>query len=236
MKLLLLFTAVYTFSLVSADESPPPVATFSIVAVDRLTGEIGVAVQSKIVSVGSIVPYARAGVGAIATQALANPKFGPLGLLLLESGASPELCIEFFKKGDPGMESRQVGIVAMDGSAATFTGKDCGDWAGGISGKDFVIQGNILAGKDVVTAMAETFEATEGVLAERMIAALEAGQQAGGDRRGRQSAAILIARKNWGYGGMNDRFRDLRVEEHETPIAELKRVYLAHRKLFPRPQ
>lgn len=221
---------------VCGEKDLPPVATFSIVAVDKNTGEIGVAVQSKIVSVGSVVPYAKAGVGAVATQAWANPRFGPLGLLLLESGANPAQCIEFFKKGDPQIESRQVGVVSASGETATFTGSDCNEWAGGKAGEGYVVQGNILAGEGVVTAMAEAFESTQGVLAERLIASLEAGQEAGGDRRGRQSAALLIVRENWGYGGGNDRFRDLRVDEHDTPIAELKRVYLAHRKLFPRPQ
>lgn len=213
----------------------PPVATFSIVAVDRETGEIGVAVQSKIVSVGSIVPYAKAGVGAVATQAFANPGFGPLGLLLLESGASPAHCIEFFGKGDPGMADRQVGLISASGVAATFTGERCGDWAGGKVGDGYAVQGNILAGEAVVNEMAAAYESSEGVLAERLLAALEAGQEAGGDKRGRQSAALLIVRTGWGYGGGNDRFRDLRVDEHETPIAELKRVYRAHRNLFPRP-
>lgn len=224
--------------LVEAESSAgdaPQVATFSIVAVDRETGEIGVAVQSKIVSVGSIVPYAKAGVGAVATQAFANPGFGPLGLLLLESGASPAHCIEFFKKGDPGMADRQIGVISASGVAETFTGERCGDWAGGKVGDGYAVQGNILAGEAVVGEMAAAFESSEGVLAERLLAALEAGQQAGGDKRGRQSAALLIVRAGWGYGGGNDRFRDLRVDEHETPIEELKRVYRAHRNLFPRP-
>ncbi len=230
------FSLFFLLLVLHAGDELPPVATFSIVAVDRLTGEIGVAVQSKIVSVGSIVPYAKAGVGAVATQAMANPRFGPLGLLLMETGATPEQCIDFFKKGDPEIARRQVGLVSADGQRATFTGEGCSEWAGGKAGDGYVVQGNILAGEAVVTAMAEAFESTGGGLAERLLAALEAGQKAGGDRRGMQSAALLIVRENWGYGGLNDRFRDLRVEEHAEPIAELRRVYEAHCKLFPRPE
>ena len=219
------------------DRKTPVAATFSIVAVDRETGEIGVAVQSKIVAVGAVVPYARAGSGAIASQAWANPRFGPLGLLLLETGANPEQCLLFFKTGDQRIEDRQAGIVDAKGNAATFTGSKCSEWAGGKTGEGYAVQGNILAGEEVIDAMANAFEATaEKVLAERLLSALEAGQNAGGDRRGRQSAALLVVREGWGYGGLNDRFRDLRVDEHETPIAELKRVYQMHRKLFPRPE
>ncbi len=216
-------------------DRPVPTGTFSIVAVDRETGEIGVAVQSKIVAVGSIVPYARAGVGAIATQAWANPRFGPLGLGLLQTGLGPEECVAFFGRGDPMMEERQVGIVAADGEAFAYTGSGCGAWAGSRTGQDYAVQGNLLAGEEVVKAMAEAFEASQDVLAVRLLDALEAGQRAGGDRRGRQSSALIVVRRGWGYGGLNDRFRDLRVDEHPEPIAELRRVYEAHRKLFPRP-
>ncbi|MCB1232386.1 MAG: DUF1028 domain-containing protein [Verrucomicrobiae bacterium] len=219
----------------SPNPSPPTVATFSIVAIDRDTGELGVAVQSRIVGVGSIVPWAKAGVGAIATQAWANVRYGPVGLAVLELGSTPEQAIEMLTKADSERDSRQVGIVDAAGKSATFTGEKCQEWAGGKTGDGYAVQGNILAGEDVVTAMSEAFEKTEGVLAERLLAALEAGQAAGGDKRGRQSAALLIVREGWGYSGLNDRFRDIRVDEHEHPIAELRRVYEKHRVLFPRP-
>lgn len=214
---------------------PPPVATFSIVAVDRDTGEIGVAVQSRIVGVGAVVPWARAGVGAIATQAWANVRYGPVGLAILELGSTPQQAIEMLTRADPRRASRQVGIVDASGDSATFTGRECQDWAGGQKGDGYAVQGNILAGEGVVTAMAEAFEASDGVLAERLLAALDAGQAAGGDKRGKQSAVLLVVREGWGYGGLNDRFRDIRVDEHESPIIELRRVYEKHRELFPRP-
>jgi uncharacterized Ntn-hydrolase superfamily protein len=216
-------------------EEDPVVATFSIIAVDPDTDEIGVAVQSKIVGVGAVVPFAKAGVGAIATQANANVGYGPLGLLALRSGMSAKDTIDLLTREDPLAASRQVGVITAEGKASTYTGKNCFDWAGGKTGENYAVQGNILAGKEVLEAMAKTFEETEGVLAERLLAALHAGQEAGGDRRGRQSAGLLIVREGWGYGGLTDRFRDLRVDEHETPIVELERVYRKHRALFPRP-
>ncbi len=217
-------------------DDPPTVATFSIVAVDQQTGEIGVAVQSKIVGVGAIVPLAKAGVGAVATQAYANVGYGPLGLLALESSLDSDQTVALLTRDDPLRESRQVGVVSASGSAATFTGKECSDWAGGLTGENYAVQGNILAGPAVVENMARAFEETTGVLAERLLAALAAGQEAGGDRRGRQSAALLIVCTGWGYAGVNDRFRDIRVDDHPAPIVELKRVYELHRKLFPRPE
>ena len=216
-------------------EEPPPVATFSIVAVDPDTGEIGVAVQSKIVGVGSIVPFAKAGVGAVATQSFANTGYGPLGLLALQSDLDPDQTIKLLTENDPLHPSRQVGVISADGEAATFTGDDCHGWAGGLTGENYAVQGNILTGPEVVKAMAKAFEEAEGVLAERLIASLAAGQEAGGDKRGRQSASLLIVRESWGYGGIDDRFRDVRVDDHATPIAELERVYRLHRELFPRP-
>ncbi|MGY8643722.1 MAG: DUF1028 domain-containing protein [Verrucomicrobiales bacterium] len=237
MKWFLIFTAAaLTVSNFAGENETPTVATFSIVAVDKSTGEIGVAVQSKIVGVGSIVPFAEAGVGAVATQAYANVRYGPIGLLMLKTGATPEQTIDMLTKNDPEKAHRQVGIVSAGGEVATFTGEKCSDWAGGISGDGFVVQGNILTGESVITAMAEAFKKTEGLLAERLIAALEAGQAEGGDKRGRQSAALLLVREGWGYAGLNDRFRDIRVDEHETPIKELRRVYEKHRALFPRPK
>lgn len=230
---LLTFVLTGTPSLTQAET--PLVATFSIVATDPETGEIGVAVESKIVSVGSIVPFARAGVGAVATQSYANVKYGPFGLHLLEEGHSPDSVLSMLTQADPQRDHRQAGIIDSDGHASSFTGNACTPWAGSIVGKNFAVQGNMLTGPEVVEAMAKAFQENEGVLAERLLAALEAGQKAGGDKRGRQSAALIIVREGWGYGGMNDRFRDVRVDEHETPIKELRRVYEAHRKLFPRP-
>jgi len=216
----------------------PTVGTFSIVAVDKETGEIGVAVQSKIVAVGAVVPYAEADVGAVATQAAANPRYGPLGLALMhDHQLAPQQVIDLMAEHDSGAAHRQVGIVAADGKAAARTGDACNAWAGHIVGDGFAVQGNILTGEEVVTAMAKAFEESAGeVLAERLLRALEAGQLAGGDKRGRQSAGLLVVREGWGYGGGNDRFRDLRVDEHEAPIAELRRVYDKHREMFPRPE
>ena len=216
---------------------PIPVATFSIAACDPETGEVGVAVQSKFIAVGSVVPWARAGVGAVATQSFANVTYGPRGLKLLQEGKSPAEAIKLLTTDDLNREKRQVGIISADGSSAHYTGKECFSWAGGKSGKNFTAQGNILAGEEVITAMAESFTGSAGKapLAQRLIDALAAGQEAGGDRRGKQSAALLVVRKNWGYGGDNDRFRDLRVDDHEHPIRELERIYRIHRKIFPRP-
>ena len=216
---------------------PIPVATFSIAACDPETGEVGVAVQSKFIAVGSVVPWARAGVGAVATQSFANVTYGPRGLKLLQEGKSPAEAIKLLTTDDLNREKRQVGIISADGRSAHFTGKGCFSWAGGKSGKNFTAQGNILAGEEVITAMAESFTGSAGKapLAQRLIDALAAGQEAGGDRRGKQSAALLVVRKNWGYGGDNDRFRDLRVDDHEHPIRELERIYRIHRKIFPRP-
>lgn len=213
----------------------PPVATFSIVGFDPGTGELGVAVQSKFVAVGAVVPWARAGVGAIATQAWANTRFGPVGLALLAAGKTPEEVGETLVAMDSRAGHRQFGIVDASGRSVTFTGEECLDWAGGRSGPNFAVQGNILAGPGVVDAMAEAFTSVEGDLGERLLAALAAGQAAGGDRRGRQSAALLIVREGWGYGGLNDRYRDLRVDDHPTPIAELQRLHELHRSVFKPP-
>ena len=232
----LLATFLLLFTCASAHaESPvaPNIATFSIVAYDPETEEWGVAVQSKFVAVGAVVPVAKAGVGAIATQAFANTTYGPKGLELLGKGKSAQETLELLVKDDPRRERRQVGIVDAKGGTATFTGEKCLAWAGGREGKHYVVQGNILAGKGVVDAMAETFEKTEGDLGNRLLAALAAGQRAGGDRRGRQSAALLIVKKNGGYAGYNDRYRDLRVDDHAEPIKELQRIYALHKKVFP---
>lgn len=215
---------------------PDVVATFSIVGFDPETGELGIAVASKFLGVGAVVPWAKAGVGAVATQSFANTAFGPDGLKLLEDGASAEQALEKLLAADAEKESRQVGIVDAKGRSATFTGEGCYDWAGGIHGENFAAQGNILAGEAVVKALAETFQKAEGDLGDRLLAALAAGQEAGGDKRGRQSAALLVVRERGGYGGFNDRYRDVRVDDHEKPIEELKRIYEMHKRVFRAPR
>lgn len=199
--------------------------TFSIVAYDPKNNEWGVAVQSKFVAVGSIVPYAKAKVGAIATQAYANTSYGPNGLALLEKGLSAEETIQRLIKDDEKKEERQVGIVDSFGNAASFTGSECFEWAGHIVGKDFSCQGNILVSEEVVKAMAKAFETTRGDLIDKLFAVLDAGQEAGGDRRGRESAAILIVKEKGAYDGGTDNYINIRVDEHPTPIKELKKVF-----------
>lgn len=199
--------------------------TFSIVAYDPKNNEWGVAVQSKFVAVGSIVPYAKAKVGAIATQAYANTSYGPNGLALLEKGLTAEETIQRLIKDDEKKEERQVGIVDSFGNAASFTGSECFEWAGHIVGKNFSCQGNILASEEVVKAMAKAFETTRGDLIEKFFAVLDAGQEAGGDRRGRESAAILIVKEKGAYDGGTDNYINIRVDEHPTPIKELKKVF-----------
>lgn len=211
----------------------PVVATYSIVAYDPAAGEWGVAVQSKFIAVGAVVPWARAEVGAIATQAFANTTYGPEGLKMLAEGMTAEQVIEKLTAADAQKDLRQIGIVDAAGRAATYTGARCMEWAGGKTGKGYAVQGNILAGPGVIEAMAAGYEKAEGDLGERLIAALEAGEAAGGDRRGRQSAALLIVKKNGGYAGLNDRYRDLRVDDHPQPIEELRRIYRLHREVFP---
>jgi len=199
--------------------------TFSIVAYDPKNKEWGVAVQSKFVAVGSIVPFAKANVGAIATQALANTSYGPKGLQLLQNGLTASEVLEQVIEGDDLMEERQVGIVDMKGKVASFTGKNCFEWAGHIIGKNFACQGNILASEKVVQGMADAYEETSGDLVEKFFAALETGQKNGGDRRGKESAAILIVKKEGAYDGGTDRYIDIRVDEHTEPIKELKKVF-----------
>ncbi len=223
----------------AAEEMPPAVATFSIVAADPTTGEIGVAVQSRFLAVGAVVPWAKAGVGAIATQAWANTTYGPRGLELLSRGKSPKEVLAALTGEDEGREQRQVGIVNSTGESIAFTGANCMAFAGALHGKNYSVQGNILAGRGVVEAMAKSFEESSGStkeLAQRLIDALQAGQDAGGDRRGMQSAALLVVRKDAGYSAFNDRYRDLRVDDHEQPIKELQRLYELHKKLFPSPE
>jgi uncharacterized Ntn-hydrolase superfamily protein len=201
-----------------------PIATFSIVARDPATGELGVAVASRFFAVGTVVPWARAGAGAVATQSFANTSFGPRGLDLLARGTTAAETLEILLRADPDREKRQVGIVASDGSSVTFTGKGCNAWAGGRSGPDYAVQGNILAGEAVVVAMEQVFLAAKGTLGERLYAALAAGDAKGGDARGRQSAALLVVKDAAGYGGFTDRAVDVRVDDHPDPFTELRRL------------
>lgn len=216
------------------NEPVPRFGTFSIVARDPETGELGVAVQSRVVAVGAIVPYAKAGVGAIATQAFANPTYGPEGLRLLGEGRKPKEVIEALTSADSKSAERQLGMISASGEVANFTGSGCMEWAGGRTGKDHAVQGNILTGPEVVAAMTKSFESTTGPLAVRLIDALAAGQAAGGDKRGKQAAAVLVVREGWGYAGGNDRYVDLRVDDHPEPIEELRRIHGLHAKLFGR--
>jgi len=209
-----------------------PVTTFSIVAFDQDTGDLGVAVQSKFLAVGAAVPWARAGVGAIATQAWANLSYGPRGLDLLVQGLSAREVMAHLVEADEGRSKRQVGIVDAQGRAAAYTGQECTEWAGHVAGEGYTCQGNILVDERTVEAMAQGFEGAEGELAERLLVALLAGQEAGGDRRGRQSAALLVVREAGGYGGYIDRYVDLRVDDHPTPIQELRRLLKLHRLYF----
>jgi len=208
------------------------VATFSIVAFDPETDSLGVAVQSKFLAVGSVVPWARAGVGAVATQAMANYNYGPRGLDLMSEGNSAEQTVEALTSADEDREHRQVGVVDARGRASTFTGSECFDWAGGVTGEHYAAQGNILVGKETVEAMASAYEETGGDLATRLLGALDAGQVAGGDSRGEQSAALLVVREGGGYGGDNDRIVDLRVDDHPEPIGELIRIRDLHTLYF----
>jgi uncharacterized Ntn-hydrolase superfamily protein len=205
-----------------------PYGTFSIVAMDPATGELGVAVQSRAFSVGSAVPWAEAGVGAIATQSWTNESFGPDGLEMLRSGKSAEETLRALLSADGGRERRQVGIVDALGRAAAWTGNGCSSWAGDSTGPGLAVQGNILAGPEVVSEMVRAFHSTDAELAERLLAALQAAQAAGGDKRGQESAALLVVRQSSKYPEYRTRYIDLRVENHTTPIIELERVYRIH--------
>jgi uncharacterized Ntn-hydrolase superfamily protein len=209
------------------------VATYSVAACDLRAGQWGVATQSKFLAVGSVVPWATPGVGAVATQAYANPRYGPDGLALLAQGLSAQDAIDNLVAHDDGRDHRQVGVVDASGGSATFTGSECMDWAGGLSGPGFAAQGNILVGEETVAALATTFTATDGrPLAERLLECLAAAQAAGGDRRGQQSAALLVVEQDGGYAGLSDSLVDLRVDDHPQPVAELARLYGMHSLLF----
>ena len=221
------------------DRSPTPlVNTFSIVAFNPSTGELGVAVQSKYLGVGSVVPWAQAGVGAVATQSHAKISYGPDGLKLMASGKSAREALETLTSADPMRAKRQVAMIDAKGGSGAFTGLECNPWAGHREGKGFVVQGNLLANENVIPAMAEAFEtarsAGSGEFADWLLAALEAAQAAGGDRRGQQSAALLVVKPGGGPGGDNDRFIDLRVEDHSEPIRELGRLLGVHKTFYGR--
>lgn len=206
--------------------------TFSIVAYDPVAKEWGVATQSKFLAVGAVVPWAQANAGAIATQSYANTSFGPRGLELLAQGLSAADVLDRLLAADEGRDQRQVGIVDREGRAATFTGTGCHAWAGGQTGSHFAVQGNILVSAATVEALAAGFESARGELADRLVAALLAGQKAGGDRRGQQSAAVLVVREKGGYAGFNDRYLDLRVDDDAHPIERLQEILELHHLYF----
>jgi uncharacterized Ntn-hydrolase superfamily protein len=213
----------------------PLVATYSIVGCDLEARQWGVAVQSKFLAVGSVVPWAEAEVGAVATQAYANPSYGPNGLTLLREGLSASEVVERLTAADDGRDDRQLGVVDAQGGSASWTGPGCNDWAGGRTGSCYAAQGNILGGEETVAALAETFEQSQDrPLAERLLEALAAAQAAGGDSRGQQSAALLVVERNGGYAGLSDVLVDVRVDDHDQPIEELRRIYELHQQLFGR--
>lgn len=209
--------------------------TFSIVAFDPIKREWGVATESKFLAVGAVVPWAQANIGAVATQSYANTTFGPRGLALMASGFSAQAALDRLLATDEGREHRQVGLVDRSGHAATFTGKSCMEWAGGLIGTGFAAQGNILVSEKTVSAIASGFESAKGELADRLVAALKSGQKAGGDRRGQESAAVLIVRAQGGYAGFNDRYIDLRVDDDPRPIDRLAEILELHHLYFGKP-
>jgi len=212
-----------------------PVSTYSIVAFDAEARQWGVATQSKFLAVGSVVPWAEAEAGAVATQSYANPRYGPDGLALLRQGVDAAEVVRRLTEADNGRETRQLGVVDAQGGSATFTGNECHEWAGGRTGGGYAAQGNILVGAETVDALAETFESSVGKpLAERLIDCLAAAQAAGGDRRGQQSAALLVVEKDGGYAKLSDVLVDLRVDDNAQPIEELRRVYRLHDEIFGR--
>lgn len=211
----------------------PLVSTYSIVACDLEARQWGVAVQSKFLAVGSVVPWAEPEVGAVATQAYANPRYGPSGLALLREGRSASEVVERLVAEDEGRDQRQLGVVDANGGSASWTGPECNEWAGHRTGPGYAAQGNILVGEETVAALASTFEADSNLsLVQRLIECLAAAQAAGGDRRGQQSAALLVVERNGGYAGLSDVLVELRVDDHERPIDELRRIYDLHRRLF----
>ncbi len=206
--------------------------TFSIVAFDPDTGDLGVATESKFPNVRAVIPFAKVGVGAVATQSFSNTAYATRGFALLENGVSPQQAVEILTAADPDRDLRQMGIVDSQGRSATFTGGRCFDWCGGKTGKHYAVQGNTIVGEAVLDAMAQTFLETSGLLPDRLLKALAAGQAAGGDRRGQQSAALLVVRENGGYGANNDRWVDISVCDHPTPIQELERILALYKLTF----
>lgn len=235
---------VAAWSLAVLPVEDPLVSTFSIVAIDPSNGDVGVAVQSKFPNVRPVVPWAEAGVGAVATQSFANTSFGPRGLTLMRNGATADEALRILIATDSARQSRQVGIIDKDGNSASWTGTECFDWAGGnvggtwggkgvqVTGKGYAAQGNILVGKATVEAIAKTFEGTKGSLADRLVAAIVAGGAAGGDRRGEESAALLVKRKGGSYDGTTDDYIDISIYDHPTPLKELQRLYALHKLYF----
>ena len=208
------------------------ITTYSIAACDLDGSQWGVATQSKFLAVGAVVPWAEPHVGAIATQAYANPRYGPAGLSLLSEGLSAEEVVERLTAADDGRDQRQLGVVDHEGRSASFTGAECLEWAGGRTGPCYAAQGNILVSAETVDAIAETFESSKGPLAESLLDCLDAAQAAGGDRRGQQSAALLVVEQDGGYAKLSDTIVELRVEDHERPLEELRRLYRLHDALF----
>ena len=209
------------------------IATYSICACDLAAEQWGVATQSQFLAVGSVVPWAEPHVGAIATQSYANPRYGPDGLALLREGLAADVVVERLTSADQGRAHRQLGVVDAQGRAATYTGAECQAWAGGRTGDGYAAQGNILVSGATVDALAETFEASPGkLLAERLLDCLDAAEAAGGDSRGRQSAALLVVERDGGYANLSDVLIDLRVDEHPDPLVELRRIYRMHDALF----
>jgi uncharacterized Ntn-hydrolase superfamily protein len=209
------------------------VATYSICACDLAAGQWGVATQSKFLAVGSVVPWAEPHAGAIATQSYANPRYGPDGLAMLRQGVPAGEVVARLIDADPGRDQRQLGVVDAHGAGATFTGSGCHAWAGGVAGSGYAAQGNILVSEETVAALERTFLDTAGVpLAQRLLDCLEAAEAAGGDSRGRQSAALLVVERDGGYAGLSDVLVDLRVDDHADPLGELRRLYGIHHLLF----
>jgi uncharacterized Ntn-hydrolase superfamily protein len=244
---------------IALQQPPPPLPprppdrlkrahTYSIVAYDSVTGDLGIAVQSKFPNVGGIVPWAKAGVGAVATQSLGNTDYGEKGLELLALGASAPEALRVVMRADPRPAQRQVGMVDARGTAASWTGDSCFDWAGGsvggradirlgakgelLVGRGYAAQANIMVSDQTVKNLAAAFERARGSLADRLMAALAAGQAGGGDKRGMESAALLVVRKQGGYLGLNDRYIDIRVYDDTNPIRELERLYRLHQLYF----
>jgi uncharacterized Ntn-hydrolase superfamily protein len=208
------------------------ITTYSIAACDLEASQWGVATQSKFLAVGAVVPWAEPHVGAIATQAYANPRYGSMGLSLLGEGLAAQEVVERLTSADEGRDHRQLGVVDREGRSASFTGAECLEWAGGRTGPCYAAQGNILVSAETVDALADTFESSKGTLAERLLDSLDAAQAAGGDRRGQQSAALLVVEQDGGYAKLSDTVVELRVEDHERPLEELRRLYRLHETLF----